>query len=293
MRYIFCAGMYRACSTWQYDVVCHLVEKRSNGIRLGFLEGEGFRKVWGGNPLSLVGVLKTHDAHDAFAEALALNRATAVYAHRDPRDVVFSWMHKSGLGFDEVVKRGFLKLLLDNDEFWRSRPRVLCQQYERLVGDPVSGILELGAHLGLSLDWGEAEEVAAENSWSANRERTEELKRKALAAGLDLEDRSHTFMHDPVTLLHWNHLRGQRPKSWRELADRAEREVLAAHFGDWLVQNGYEDDTAWVNAAESQSASTLGEQERRRSKAARVKSLRSWSRLGRWFAQVCPRSLGI
>ena len=52
--YVICAGMYRACSTWQYEVIAHLIESHWNGIRLGYLTGRrfaAFDDVWvlGGN----------------------------------------------------------------------------------------------------------------------------------------------------------------------------------------------------------------------------------------------------
>ena len=34
---VLCAGMYRACSTWQYEVAAHLVEEHRSGRRLGYL----------------------------------------------------------------------------------------------------------------------------------------------------------------------------------------------------------------------------------------------------------------
>ena len=34
---VFCAGMYRACSTWQYEVAAHLLEEHHDGQRLGYL----------------------------------------------------------------------------------------------------------------------------------------------------------------------------------------------------------------------------------------------------------------
>ncbi len=34
---VICAGMYRACSTWQYEVAAHLVEEHAAGRRLGYL----------------------------------------------------------------------------------------------------------------------------------------------------------------------------------------------------------------------------------------------------------------
>src|SRR5258707_9134346 len=40
MSLIICVGMYRSGSTWQYEVVSHLVESYLGGKRLGFIEGQ-------------------------------------------------------------------------------------------------------------------------------------------------------------------------------------------------------------------------------------------------------------
>ena len=42
---VMCAGMYRACSTWQYEVVAHLLERRCDGRRLGYLTGEQYARL--------------------------------------------------------------------------------------------------------------------------------------------------------------------------------------------------------------------------------------------------------
>ena len=39
---VFCGGMYRACSTWQYQVVASLLERERPMVRLGYLTGDEF-----------------------------------------------------------------------------------------------------------------------------------------------------------------------------------------------------------------------------------------------------------
>ncbi len=41
---VICAGMYRACSTWQYEVVAHLLEHHRSGRRLGYLTAEEYAR---------------------------------------------------------------------------------------------------------------------------------------------------------------------------------------------------------------------------------------------------------
>src|SRR4051812_14054496 len=152
VMYVICAGMYRACSTWQYEIIAHLIEKHRNGVRLGYLTGEQFAEfddVWADKPCW--SVLKSHEGGRRFASALAERRTIAVYAYRDIRDVVFSLMHKRSLTFEALLRQGMIHQILVNDRFWAAMAGVLCQRYEALIADPVAGVEQLAAHLGLTL----------------------------------------------------------------------------------------------------------------------------------------------
>jgi hypothetical protein len=241
--YVFCVGMYRACSTWQYEVIAHLLERHRGAVRLGYLTGEQFEKLddqdrdegtWK--------VLKSHEEHGRFARVLAEGRAIAVYAHRDVRDVVFSLMHKRKIDFRTLVTQGMVHQVLANDRFWSGQPRSITQRYDRLIADPTTGVEELAAHLGLTLAAGEAAEVAAEYSFQANRERTRALGQRLQSGGVNLQDPSIAQAHDHQTLLHWNHMREGRVGDWRERATPAERATLARICGRWLDAHGYEAD---------------------------------------------------
>jgi hypothetical protein len=233
--------MYRACSTWQYEVVAHLIERRRGGHRLGYVTGEEYAAIddakRGG-----VGwrVLKSHEEHRRFKTALAEGRARAIYAHRDLRDVVFSLMHKRGLRFEELLRQGMIHQILVNDRFWRSQPGVLVQRYEDLIAYPVAGVAELARHLGITLGVREAETIAREYSFQANRERIRRLDARLRAAGIDLERPASAPYYDRETLLHWNHLRQGRVGSWRTEATRRQRVILARIGSQWLRSRGYE-----------------------------------------------------
>src|SRR5262245_37322501 len=117
--YVVCAGMYRACSTWQYEVIAHLLEKHRDGMRLGYLTGEKFAALddaWADKPGW--SVLKSHEGGQRFASAIAEGRLIGVYAYRDVRDVVFSLMHKRSVPFETLVWQGMIHQILVNDRFW-------------------------------------------------------------------------------------------------------------------------------------------------------------------------------
>jgi hypothetical protein len=259
MKFVFCVGMFRSCSTWQYDVASHVVETHLGGARLGFVDWWRFMELTDqGFPAASVVVMKAHEPHPVYDEVLGAGRVTPLYSYRDLRDVAFSYMHKARLSFDELVEQRFLESVLETDAYWRARPGVLCQRYESIVADPPGGVRGIAAHLGVRLGRGEARRIASAYSWSANLERTRGVKSKAEAAGLDLGHKDHVFEHDPVTLLHWNHLREGQRKGWRELATPGQREILGRMCGAWLVSNGYEHNDAWVERPELSRSGAAG-----------------------------------
>jgi hypothetical protein len=259
--YVFCVGMYRSCSTWQYNVVCHLVERHQLGRRLGFLSGDAFhaqdnRAVAD----SCWQVLKSHDGHERFQEALCSGRALAVYAFRDLRDVAFSLVHKRNATFEQLIQRErWLDSYLVHDHFWTTQPRVLIQRYENLVSDPAAGIEQIAAHLGIRLDAGEATELALEYSLAANRRRTLALTAHLRGHGIDLAHPKNSLLCDSHTLLHWNHLRDGRVGGWRDQATPEHCRFLASLYGSWLIARGYEADDSWASPLEEMLGDSLGD----------------------------------
>jgi hypothetical protein len=250
---VVCAGMYRACSTWQYTVAAHLVERHLGGRRLGYLSGEEYAARPArpaGRPHAPMGlaraatgsawtVFKSHDGDRFFARALANRRLLVLYAYRDVRDVVFSLMHKRGLTFAQLVRQGMLQQVLRNDGFWTRHGGVLIQKYENLIENPAAGVAQIAGHLGIAIDGGEAAAIASEYSADANRARLAALQEEIRGSGVDLDDTSNQQLCDPRTLLHWNHLRPARVETWRELATPRQRGMLERFFGDWLDERGY------------------------------------------------------
>src|SRR5262249_35528908 len=159
------------------------------GRRLGYLTGEGFAAF----DDAQVGqsswcVLKSHEGARRFVKTIAEGRAVAVYAYRDVRDVVFSLMHKRRVTFETLVRQGRIHQILVNDRFWTALPGVLCQRYEDLIADPLAGVEQLAAHLGLELAPGEAADVAREYSFEANQQRMHRMGHRLRAGGVDLDD---------------------------------------------------------------------------------------------------------
>jgi hypothetical protein len=245
---VICAGMYRACSTWQYEVAAHLVEHHRRGNRLGYLLADQYaasdtRAVTkaASSSRNVPGwrVFKSHDGHGCFATAIAQGRAVAIYSYRDVRDVVFSLMHKRRLTFEQLLTQGMIHQVLANDRFWRRQPNVLVQRYDDILSDPVDAVRAIAHHLGIRPDVGEAERIADEYSLAANKARTEALRRQLEQGGVDLNEASNSLICDPTTLLHWNHVRDGRSGSWFAESTPRQRLILQRLCGRWLRSRGY------------------------------------------------------
>jgi Sulfotransferase domain len=241
---VICAGMYRACSTWQYEVIAHLLEHHRGGRRLGYLTGDQYAGLASaGNAAGVASagwrVFKSHEGDRRFARAIAGRRAVAVYAYRDVRDVVFSLMHKRGLTFERLLRQGMIHQVLANDRFWTRQPGVLIQRYDEIIAEPVRAVRELAAHVGIEPDEGEAERIADEYSLASNKARTEALRLRLEQSGVDLTESANALICDSTTLLHWNHVRDGGSGSWLFESTPSQRRILGRLCGRWLTARRY------------------------------------------------------
>jgi hypothetical protein len=235
--------MYRSGSTWQYEVVSHLIEHHRQGRRLGFVLGERYA------PADTWHCLKAHEGHEHFATALAAGRARAVYVYRDLRDVAFSLAHVYRTSFEDIVERQrYLHLCLANDAYWRQQPGVLTQRYEQLLSDPAGAVQAIAAHLDIDLTNGAAMAIASQYSLAANRQRAAAWEQSVRGRGIDPGDPVHGLLPEQHSLLHWNHIREGRIGGWRQQATVVQCVKLALICGSWLEEHGYEADDAWALA---------------------------------------------
>jgi hypothetical protein len=245
---IFCCGMYRSCSTWQYEIAIEVLEfARDKGGTvevqpLGYMTGPEYNEApRASRSRTLVRIFKGHEGHHSYTNAMFRSRAIGLYAHRDVRDVIFSLMYKRKQSFQEIVRTGMIHQILVNDRFWRAHPHVFVQRYDDIQEKPEQAVLEIAEFLHVNLPGGFAAQLAETYSREANLKRTEDLKSKLTEQGLDLETPLNAQVYDQSTLLHWNHIRADS-SNWRTLATPKERVVLQRMVGDWLADNGYQAD---------------------------------------------------
>jgi hypothetical protein len=236
--------MYRSGSTWQYEVVSHLIEQHRAGRRLGFVTGERYAGL--DCPAGWC-ALKAHEGHSSFVSSLGEGRARAVYCYRDLRDVAFSLAHVYRTSLEDIVQRQrYLQRCMTNDDFWRRRAHVLCQRYEDIVADPSAAVAAIARHLGIALQPGAAAAVSSEYSLEANRRRAAAWEEAVRARGVNPDDPAHGLLPEDYSLLHWNHIREGRVGGWRGQATVTQRATLALVCGEWLKKRGYETNDAWA-----------------------------------------------
>lgn len=238
---LFCCGMYRSCSTWQYEVALEVLAHAQNRKvqPLGYLTGPEYARIEKARRFDgLVRVFKGHEGHPAYTRAMFRGKAYGLYAHRDIRDVLFSLMHKRNQSFQEIVRTGMIHQILVNDRFWRSHPQVLVQRYDDIMTRPATAILEIAEFLHIDLPQSTADIIAENYSKEANLQRTAMLRGMLAEKGTDLSDGDNAQLYDPATLLHWNHIR-PRPESWQNQARADQRMLMQRMLGDWLAENDY------------------------------------------------------
>jgi hypothetical protein len=236
--FAICAGMLRSGSTFQYQVVCHMVEAELAGKRLGFFGIDclhDFREEVLDNRWR---VFKVHEPHSIYTDLLGSGRAKCFYTYRDVRDVVYSLKHRLSIRFEESVDH-VTAVVSTHDRFWRSQPNTLVQRYEDIVLDNVAMVNAIASHLDIGIDGQRAAEIAAEYSIGANRTRVQALLSKLTADGIDPCRRGPNEYFDKQFELHWNHIRTGAVGAWRHQASDAEAAHLNLMFGDWLQDNGY------------------------------------------------------
>lgn len=245
---LFCCGMYRSCSTWQYEIGTEVFKYLclTNGPAevqaFGYMTGPEYDLIRRAQrDRSVVRILKGHEGHHSYTNAMYRGRAMGLYAHRDIRDVIFSLMHKRRQSFQEIVSKGMIHQILVNDRFWRCHPQVLVQRYDDILDDPERAVNEIAEFLHIEMPAGTSAQLAQAYSKDANLKRTERLQTKLAEHGLDLTNTTNAEVYDQQTLLHWNHIRSG-PTSWRSLASAQERMVMQRLLGPWLALNGYEAD---------------------------------------------------
>ena len=226
---VFCGGMIRSGSTWQYQVAAHLLEHQGLGRRWAYSEPAKLEAVLADTPPErLHGVVKSHPVVPSIARLLQERRANALYCYRDLRDVAASAMRVFARGWSHDRILAMLQEAVTHETHWRSHPGTLVQRYEDLTADAAGAVEQIANHLEIPLVCGEARQIAAVYSPDQQVQRI----RKWL-------DSNPNGRFDPDSMLYPNHLAAHN------VEDRAPRlspewdRKIADRLPNWFMLHGY------------------------------------------------------
>ena len=248
--FVFCAGMYRSGSTWQYQVAVEIGRSTGRTVHaIGHRSQADVAAVYEAADPSAITVLKTHDALPEMEGVLRAPNVRVLYSFRDLRDVVFSMRHKTSSSFANIV--GNWKVIENSraaEAFWLSLARHTEQCYESWVLNPIPDLFAIADCLDVPLNLAQARELRDRFSLEKQKRRTDRFADALRDEGVDLADPGNALRYDRSTLLHWNHIRQGTVGDWRRQATDDQKQILADLCGDWLIARSYEKDFAWAHS---------------------------------------------
>lgn len=178
-------------------------------------------------------VLKTHKFDEAYRPQLAARRIKVCYVYRDLRDVVVSAANKYERSCGEILAGGMLNQLHREFQQWTGVGDVYVARYEDMMADLPAEIRRLANYLGCTLTAPRVSEIALRYSLGEVRRQQAAFDFDAAGAGAGAD------RFNPSTLVHRNHIHSGAEGQWRDRLGFAERAVIEAHSGAWLMAHGY------------------------------------------------------
>lgn len=173
MKY-FCCGMIRSGSTWQYNIVRNLLEKRNLAEAFGFIGNED--KLYECIADKRHQIIKMHEAFSEGMEAVKTGAAKAIYCHRDLPDVAASLMERNKKNLQWVIENRYLEKALKNYQKWTTLPGIFIQDYKTIINHPAKGIKEIAAFLNLTLQDGELQSLLTGYSIESQKKSVKQME---------------------------------------------------------------------------------------------------------------------
>jgi hypothetical protein len=233
-EFIFCAGMRRAASTLQYQIVRALLAETGAGISIGWQIHQNWPQILAeyGGRLDYV-ALKTHAYRDQYR-----GHGKTVYIYRDLRDVAVSLMNK----YDHPFERALVEIpaILADHYGWLTMPDLYSHRYEDLITAGDRGLVrmveKLAAFLELDIGPTEVETIAMCHTLEAQKERLRQIDWTGAALG-------RRIRRDPETTLHQDHIISGAVGQWQGRLSPAEVADVEKLGLKYLMENGYLEST--------------------------------------------------
>ena len=211
-RLIVAAGMSRSGSTWQFNALRLLLGSSGEGVYSFWIDDWDSEKARPARTL----LVKIHQISPALAEAAWC----CFTCHRDLRDVAVSSADLAQADGYEVDIVALIREIREAHEFW-ARQSVLDAPYERIVADPESVLERMAAWVGVPITDVEAQRLC-----------------RTLTALTD-GDVPPGNPHNPLTLLHRQHIFDGRPGRYRGALGDAMEQRIREENGAWMSEHGY------------------------------------------------------
>jgi hypothetical protein len=185
-------------------------------------------------------ILKCHEFVDELAMLQQADQARVVYVYRDIRDVVASISLKYSIPAFSFINGGALSVLREFEQ-WTSIPGIHVARYEDMIADLPAEIVRLGDYLGVSVDETRAAALASDFSLEKQKARIT----AAFSDGAQTAGRGRNA-HDPLSLLHHDHIQSGEHGAYRRVLSNHELAALEWVCRRWMRASGYFPETSWA-----------------------------------------------
>lgn len=204
-RKIVCCGMYRAGSTWQYNIVRLACPECEVGYaNIDQRESSCYTPNW---------AYKCHE----FSESLAKNATLILTSHRDPRDALMSMKRKFNMPPSITAVDEFMGKYL---------PWSRMADYDMRFEDMMSNKEQ------------EAERILKIVGSDAS-------VKDILKQVEDIQPNQNEKAHDPISLLHKDHITNTKRGDYINAFHVSLLFQIEEKYGAWMEENGYKRLLAW------------------------------------------------
>jgi hypothetical protein len=223
---ILVAGMPRSGSTFSYNIVRELLERR--GI---------VRKEHSFDFVPLVEqearadhvILKVHAADDLLLGLVKLGAIKAICTVRKPEDAIASWMDTFGFGLDASLEQMIRWL----EMFYRLHRHALILPYDHIDRHPVRAAIRIGNMVCPDARLLEIFDVTRRYSKSKVAKVT-----AAMRPDPDRTDDISFSFYDRETFFHRRHVSNLKSKSARERIGEEAVSLIRSRLNKWVDEDG-------------------------------------------------------
>lgn len=233
---IIAAGMTRAGSTVQYQIVCELIESLGLGMTIGWVDlltKEFLENLE--NVLSIKDkflIIKSHQYSPPVETLIKIGKAKVIYVYRDLRDVSLSLTKTFVNSFDEAIS--WSNNQLENYYLWTAIDEIMVSRYENMVADLYNEVLRIANYLEIKVTNSLAREIASKFELNRQKQRIKEFDYEHDGLKGSGED-----MYDPVSQLHKNHINSGKWGQWKKSLSKEQIKLIESLAFSWFVDREY------------------------------------------------------